>query len=57
MLYSRNTLIVKEVYDILFSKEKIEYLIGFEAYGEGLVVHGTYEKERSKSKSDNKVCN
>ena len=39
ILYSRDILTLDEVYDTLYSKEKMKQLVvGFEAQGEGLVV-------------------
>ena len=39
ILYSREILTLDEVYDTLYSKEKMKQLVvGFEAQGEGLVV-------------------
>lgn len=39
ILYSRDTLIIYEVYDALYSKEKMKHLVvDSEAHGEGFVV-------------------
>lgn len=40
ILYSRDSLTIKKKYNALFSKEKIQHLIGFEAHEDSLVVHG-----------------
>lgn len=33
------------------------YLARFETHGEGLVVHGSYVRDTSKSNYSNKICN
>ena len=46
ILYNQETLTLDEVYDALFSKEKIKHLvIRFEAQVEGLVVRGRTHKK------------
>ena len=66
ILYSRDTLTLDEVYDALFSKEKMKHLVNrSDAQGEGLVVRGRTQernsggddRSRSKSKNRNKTCN
>ena len=66
ILYSRDTLTLNEVYEDLFSKEKIKQLIvGPEAHGDSLFVHGKSQEKnsseeqmkRSKSRNSNKFCN
>lgn len=57
ILYGRDTLTIEEVYDALFSKEKMKHLV-FEARdGEGLVAHGGSRRGKSKLKSSNQICN
>ena len=66
ILYSHDTLTLNEVYEALFSKEKMKQLIvGPEAHGDSMFVHGRSQKKnsgeeqrkRSKSKNYNKICN
>lgn len=57
ILYSRDTITIEEVHNGPFSKEKIKHLIEFDAQGEGLIVHSGYERGRSKSNFNNKICN
>ena len=66
ILYSRDTLTLNEVYEDLFSKEKMKQLIiGPEAHGDSLFVHGRpqekisgeEQRKRSKSKKFNRICN
>ena len=66
VLYSRDTLTLNEVYEALFSKEKIKQLIvRLEAQGDSLFIRGrSLEKssgeerrKRSKSRNSNKNCN
>ena len=67
ILYSRDNPTLDEVYDTLFSKEKIDkqLLETSENQGEGLLIRGrTHDrnsggrgKSRSKSRNKEKVCN
>ena len=66
ILYSCDTITLNEVYEALFSKEKVKQLIvGLEAHGYSLFVHGRLQEEnygkeqrkRSKSRNSNKICN
>ena len=66
ILYSRDTLTLNEVYEAMFSKEKMKQLIvGLEAQGDSLFVHGRpqeknfgeEQRKRSKSRNSNKICN
>ena len=66
ILYSRDTLTLNEVYEDLFSKEKMKQLIvELEAQGDSLFVHGLpqeknfgeEQRKRSKSRNSNKICN
>ena len=70
ILYSRDTLTLDEVYDALFSKEKMKQLVvGSEAQGEGLFVRGRPQerfsgdehrgrsKSRNESRNTEKTCN
>ena len=66
ILYSRDTLTLYEVYEALFSMEKMKQLIvGPEAQGDSLFVRGRPQennfgeehKKRSKSRNSNKVFN
>lgn len=65
ILYSRDTLTVEEVYDVLLSKEKIRHLSGrFGNHAKGLVVRrrnqdrnlGRNIRGRSKSRHAEKTC-
>ena len=65
IFYSRDTLNLEEVYDALFSKEKMKQLVvGSETQAEGLVIRGrTQERNysgdgrgRSKSNNNEKMC-
>lgn len=56
ILYSGDTLTIKEVYNTLFSNEKM-YLVGSEACGDGLVVDGGYMRGILMSNYSNKVYN
>ncbi|KAF3634914.1 putative vacuolar-processing enzyme-like [Capsicum annuum] len=62
----RDILTLDEVYDALFSKEKMKYLVnGSVTQGDGLIVRGRThkrnsggdDKSRSKSRNRNKICN
>ena len=64
ILYSRDTLTLSEVYEALFSKEKMKQLIvGPEAHGDSLFVRdrpqeknsGEEQRKRSKSRNSNKI--
>lgn len=63
ILYNCVTLVIKKVYDALFSKEKIKLLVGSEVHGDGFVVEGgnkvhNYCKKRERIKKDyNKLQN
>ena len=65
ILYNRGTLTLNEVYEVLFSKEKMKQLIiGLKAKGDSLLRGRPKEKNfgdeqiiRSKSKNSNKICN
>ena len=66
ILYSHDTLTLNEVYEALFSKEKIKQLIvRLEAQGDNLFVHGgpqeknfgLEQRKMSKSRNSNKICN
>ena len=66
ILYSRDTLTINEVYEALFSKDKImQLIVGPEAHGDSLFVRGRLQeknsgeeqRKRSKSKNSNKICN
>ncbi|KAF3680130.1 hypothetical protein FXO38_02446 [Capsicum annuum] len=67
ILFSCDTLTIDEVYDTLFSKEKMKHLVnGFETQGDGLIIRGERTRERnsgdddrnrSKSKKRNKTYN
>lgn len=61
ILYSRDTLTIDEVYDALYSNEKIKHLVvGSEAHGEGLVVRkrkiGSHGRSRIKDSNSGMVC-
>lgn len=57
-LSSRNTLTIYEIYDTLFSYEKINQLVlGSIAQANGFVVRASYVKVRSKINYSNKICN
>ena len=65
ILYSRDTLTLDEVYDALFSKEKMHKLVGSsDNMAEGLVARGRQQERysgsnnrgRSKSKNKDKTC-
>lgn len=45
------------IYDALFSKEKMQYFVGFETHEEDIIVHDGYRKGRPKSNFSNHVCN
>ena len=46
ILYSRNTLTLNEVYEILFSKEKMKQLIvGHEVHGDSLFERGRLQEK------------
>lgn len=62
LLYSCDKISREEVYNTLFSKEKIEYLVvNLDTYAESFVVHGRTSKRgssdenRGRSKSRNKT--
>lgn len=55
ILYSCNTLTVEEVYDALYSKEKIKHLIVSVVHGDRLITDGGHAK--GKSKFNLKFCN
>lgn len=57
ILYSRDTFTIQEVYDNLFSKEKMKHMVSEARDGEGHVVHGGSGRSRSKSKFKNQICN
>lgn len=66
ILYSCDTLTLDEVFDALFSKEKMKQLVsGYEAQGEGLFVHGRPQEQGfgnpqragSKFRNAEKTCN
>ena len=66
ILYSRDTLTLNEVYEALFSKEKMKQLIvGSKVHGDILFVRGRPQeksfgeewRKRSKSMNFNKICN
>ena len=66
ILYSHDTLTLNEVYEALFSKEKLKQLIGGpEAHEDSLFVRGRpqeknfgkEQRKRSKSKNSNKTYN
>ena len=66
ILYSHDTLTLNEVYEALFSKEKMKQLIvGLEAQRDNLVLCGRpqeknsceEQRKRSKSKNSNKIFN
>ena len=66
ILYSRDTLILNEVYEALFSEENMKQLIiGPEAQRDSLFVRGRSQeknfgeeqRKRSKSRNSNKICN
>ena len=57
ILYNRNTLALDEVYDVLFSKEKIKHLVvGFKARAEGLIVQGRTHDKTSIGNVTDKTC-
>lgn len=60
VLYSRDTLTIDEVYDALFSKEKMKHLVnGSETQGDSLIIRGRIRErkfrgdDRYRSKSKN----
>lgn len=60
-MYSRDTLTFNEVYDALYSKEKMKHLVvGFEALIKGLVVHERkmvgHGRSKIKNKNNDKIC-
>ncbi|CAA3028658.1 Hypothetical predicted protein [Olea europaea subsp. europaea] len=58
ILYSRDTLTIEEVYDALFSKEKMELLVG-DPTSRGrdiLIAHGDRWRGRSKVRYINVYC-
>ena len=66
VLYSRDTVTLNEVYEALFSKEKIKQLIvRLEVQGDSLFIRGRPQeknsgeerRKRSKSRNSNKNCN
>lgn len=57
ILCSCDNLNDEEVYDALFSNQKMKHFVGSKAQRENLVVYDSYERGGSKSNSDNKVCN
>ena len=66
ILYSRDTLTLNDVFEALFSKEKMKQLmVGPEMHRDSMFVRGKPQeknsgeehKKRSKSRNSNKICN
>ncbi|CAI9765006.1 unnamed protein product [Fraxinus pennsylvanica] len=57
ILYSHDTFTIEEVYDALYSKEKMKHLVSEAIDGKGLVDRGGSRRGRSKSKFSNQICN
>lgn len=49
ILYSHNNLTIEEVYDTLYSKEKMKHLIASECHGDGFIVDDDHVRDKSKS--------
>lgn len=57
ILYSRDTLTIENIYDAIFSKEKMKHPVRTKPHGDGLIVDDDSRMDKLRFNLTNEICN